>query len=211
MLGMAAATATATRRAAHLGPERRRPQVLDAALAIAVSEGIGAVSVGSVADRLGVTRPVVYACFADRVELLAALVEREERVILDGTLAALAPRDADTEEGVVVAGFQALLAFVAEHQDAWRFLFSGSPDPAVAELFGRGRRLVAAEFEQLLAPALELWGTDDRARKLPVLVEHFMSSCEGAVRSLLRDGSTWTPDELGDLVGRATYRALRHA
>ena len=64
-------------RAAHLGPDRRRPLVLDTALRIAVEDGIGSVSIVSVASAMGVTRPVVYACFDDRVALLDALLNRE--------------------------------------------------------------------------------------------------------------------------------------
>lgn len=75
---------TVRERAAHLGPERRRPQVLDAALAIAVSDGIAAVTIGAVAQRLKVTRPVVYSCFPDRVELLRALLERELALLVQG-------------------------------------------------------------------------------------------------------------------------------
>ncbi|HEY3002036.1 MAG TPA: TetR/AcrR family transcriptional regulator [Kribbellaceae bacterium] len=198
-------------RAAHLGPERRRPQVLDAALSIAATEGIAAVSIARVAERLGVTRPVVYACFADRVDLIRALVAREEQVILPGAFAAMAPRAAEAPADAFVAGFQALLATVAEHPDSWRFLFEGTPDPAVRELFGRGRMLIGIEFERLIRPTLEAWGTTGVRRKLPVLVELFLSACEGAVRTLLADGSAWTPDELGEFVGRAVYRALREA
>ncbi|WP_242613772.1 TetR/AcrR family transcriptional regulator [Herbihabitans rhizosphaerae] len=194
-------------RAPHLGPERRRPQVLDAALAIAAAEGITAVSIARVADHLGVTRPVVYACFADRIELIKALVEREEQVILGGAFAALSPRDGDP----FVAGFQALLTTVAEHPDSWRVVFEGTPDPAVRELFGRGRMLIGAEFERLITPTLRAWGTTDVPRKLPVLVELFLSSCEGAIRTLLSGEQTWTPDELGEFVGKAVHRALREA
>ena len=75
---MATDAATKPReRAAHLGPERRRPQILDAALQIAAESGTAAVTIGAVATHLGVTRPVVYSCFKDRVELLAALLDRE--------------------------------------------------------------------------------------------------------------------------------------
>ena len=43
---------------AHLSvPDRRRPLVLDTALRIAVEDGIGSVSIVSVASAMGVTRP----------------------------------------------------------------------------------------------------------------------------------------------------------
>ena len=197
-------------RAAHLGPERRRPHVLDAALAIAVGDGVGAVSIGTVAERLRVTRPVVYSCFSDRVEMLAALIEREEGALLSGVLDAL-PKSApaDAGEDVFVAGFRALLHTVAQRPDAWRLLFLAAPDPDVAAHFGRARSIVAAAFADLLRPTLRAWRTKDAARKLPVLVELFMSSGESAVRSMLAPNSGWTPDDLGELIGRAVYRAFR--
>ncbi|WP_336083665.1 TetR/AcrR family transcriptional regulator [Nocardia sp. SSK8] len=198
------------RRAAHLGPERRRPQVLDAALAIAVEQGIGAVTMAAVADRMKVTRPVVYACFADRVELLHELVAREERRIIDGVLEATPRRAVDAGEGVFVDGFQALLRVVAASPDSWRLAY-GNPDPDVATSFGHGRALVLARCTELLRPTLHAWGTVDADAKLPVLVELWISAGESAVRSLLADDGVWTPETLGAFVGAAVYRALRDA
>ena len=40
------------------------------------------------------------------------------------------------------------------------------------------------------------WGTADLDRKLPVLIELFVSSCEAAVRSLLDPQLDWTADQL---------------
>lgn len=197
-------------RASHLGPERRRPQVLDAALGIAVEQGPGAVSMAAVAERMGVTRPVVYACFPTRGALLEALLEREERRLLDGVLGALPGRPSmDDPEKLVIEGFQALLTGVTAAADSWRILFDARPDPAVAARFDRARSLVAAEVTRQMRPALRAWGTADAERKLPVLVDLFMSAGESAVRSLL--GSDWNPAELGELYGRTVYAALRGA
>jgi hypothetical protein len=55
------------------------------------------------------------------------------------------------------------------------------------------------------------WEIDDLDRKMPVLMELFMASCEAAVRSLLEDGSTWTADELGAMVGAAATRMFAGA
>lgn len=198
-------------RAAHLGPERRRPQVLDAAMAIAVTDGIAAVSFGSVAQRLGVSRPVVYACFPDRVGLLQALLEREEAALINGALAALPHGRPNATEADFVDGFQGLLATVSEKLDAWRLVLVSDPDPAVAEHFRRARRMMAAAVEQTIRPTLTVWGVDDLERKLPVLVEFFLSTCESAVRSLLQEGSAWTPAQLGEFIGQAVYRAMRQA
>lgn len=207
-------TAVAARgggRAAHLGPERRRPQVLDAAMAIAVTDGIAAVSFGSIAQRLGVSRPVVYACFSDRVSLLRALLEREEAALVEDALAALPKQRPNATEADFVDGFQSLLAKVSEKLDAWRLVLVSDPDPAVAEHFRTARRTMAAAVEHTIRPTLTDWGVQDLERKLPVLVEFFLSTCEGAVRSLLQDGSAWPPAQLGEFIGQAVYRAMRRA
>lgn len=119
-------------------PERRRPQVLDTALQIAADDGVAAVTIAAVADRMKVTRPVVYACFADRVELIEALLRREEDLMLAGVMAALPRRRVEADEAVFVEGFRALLHTATARPDAWRLLY-GNPDPAVASSFGRGR------------------------------------------------------------------------
>ncbi|MEU7765851.1 TetR/AcrR family transcriptional regulator [Nocardia sp. NPDC049190] len=198
------------RRARHLGPERRRPQVLDTALAIAVEHGIAAVTMAAIAERMQVTRPVVYACFADRVELIEALIRREESYLVSGVLEVVTPREVNADETVFVEGFRALLTKAAGRPDAWRLVY-GNPDPAVADSFGRGRALVVERCAELLRPTLRAWGTEDADGKLPVLVEQWVSAGEGAVRALLADEGSWTPQELGAFVGAAVYRALRHA
>jgi AcrR family transcriptional regulator len=197
-------------RAAHLGPERRRPQVLDAALALAAERGVRNVSMEAVARHLGVTRPVVYACFGSREELLAALLEREEQRLFDGVLSALPHRpDFADPERLLVEGFQALLKVVSAHADSWRLLYAADADPAIAGRYGDARRRVAQQVGVLMGPALKLRGIKDASRKLPVLVEMFMSMGDGAVRALLQ--GRWTPEELGVLVGRMVLAALLKA
>jgi AcrR family transcriptional regulator len=209
---MAVGTVENRSRAAHLGPERRRPQVLDAALAIAIERGVREVTIGAVAERLNVTRPVVYSCFADRVELLHALLDREGAILLADATEALRHGHPEGDEAVFVAGFQALLAAVDRTPDPWRLMMSADPEPAVAEHFLSNRTAIADQFAKLLRPALKHWRTTNPERKLPVLVEQFMSASEGAVRTLLRDnGHDWSPGTLGEFIGSAVYRAFRAA
>jgi AcrR family transcriptional regulator len=209
---MSVGTVESRSRAAHLGPERRRPQVLDAALAIAIERGVREVTIGTVAERLNVTRPVVYSCFADRVELLRALLDRESAILLADATEALRHGHPDGDEAVFVAGFRALLAAVDRRPDPWQLMMSADPDPAVAEHFQSNRAAIADQFAELLRSALEHWGTTNPERKLPVLVEQFMSACEGAVRTLLRDNAhDWSPATLGEFIGFAVYRAFRAA
>ncbi|MEV5648377.1 TetR family transcriptional regulator [Nocardia sp. NPDC052254] len=196
-------------RAQHLGPERRRPQVLDAALRIAVDDGVAAVTIAAIADRLEVTRPVVYACYADRVELINALIQREESYLLSGIVDTLPRRRVEADEEVFVDGFRALLETVTKRPDTWKLLY-GNPDPAVASSFGRGRRFAVERCTRRLRPTLEAWGIADAEHKLPALVELWVSAGEGAVRTLMAS-ENWNPQDLGAFVGAAVYRALRSA
>ena len=206
---IATAPGAARERAAHLGPERRRPQVLDAALAITATSGVAAVTIGSVAERLGVTRPVVYSCFADRVELIKALVNRERDLMLEGLLEALHTARGDYPQAAFVDGFSALLSVVEARPDTWRLIFAANPDSAVAEMIATARETLATSSTRWIGPAMETWwATADLDRKLPVLIELFLSSSEAAVRSLLDPESDWTPDDLGEFYGRIICSAF---
>jgi AcrR family transcriptional regulator len=197
-------------RAAHLGPERRRPQVLDNALALATEHGLSGVTMSAVAKRMGVTKPVVYACFGRREALLEALLEREEQRLLDGVLAALPTRlSLEDPERLMIEGFQVLLTVVADAVESWQIVFASEPDPLVAERCSQARAQVVKVLSELTLPALRAWGVVDADRKLPVLADLFMAAGESAVRSLLSGG--WTPAELGELFGRSLCAALRNA
>jgi AcrR family transcriptional regulator len=62
---------------ARLARADRREALLDAALALVGEGDLDHVSVESVADRAGVSRPLVYKHFRNRTEILTALYRRE--------------------------------------------------------------------------------------------------------------------------------------
>lgn len=206
--------AASRERAAHLGPERRRPQVLDAALHLAVRDGLGAVTFGTVANELGVTRSVVYACFRDRVEMLSELLDREQTALVDGVLAALHASGVGREPHEAFAdGFTALFESVLRRPDAWRLmLFSSEPDAAVSARMKESRALVTRQATAWIRPALERWWqTEDLDRKLPVLIQLFMANCEAGVQLVLEPTDDWTAPELGAFVGGAVARMFAEA
>jgi AcrR family transcriptional regulator len=83
---------------ARLTRAKRRDALLDAAVALVTSGDVAAVSMETVAERAGVSRPLVYKHFANRNELLAAIYQRES-VHLHRELAA-AVAAADTVKGM---------------------------------------------------------------------------------------------------------------
>lgn len=203
---------TAPRRTS--GTQRRRQQVLDAALAITAERGVGAVTIGAIAELLHVTRPVVYSCFPDRVEVIAALLQRETEALAATLVESLHAARGDTPEVAIVTGFQSPLSGVRDRPLSWRFVFFTAPDPAVASRFTRVRaqllEAVSTRLRTLLTTQCSM-PADAAADALPVLAEHVISSCEAAVRSLLDDLNAWTPHDLGELHGRMECRALQVA
>ncbi len=204
------------RRAEHLGPERRRPQVLDAALEIAARDGLAAVTIGTVADRLHVTRPVIYSCFPDRVALITELLNRETETMMTYVLTSLHSAHGEDPETAFIIGFRGLLAAVNERPDTWQLLFGGATDPEVIHRVRAARATITAQAEAWIRPALTRWwsmgGLDE---KLPMLMELFVSACEAAVRSMLADRpddapATWRGDaeRIGSFYGSAMYRAF---
>ena len=63
--------------AGRLQSSARRDALLDAAVALVRTKGVQVVSMEAVAERAGVSRPLVYKHFANRDELLAAAYRRE--------------------------------------------------------------------------------------------------------------------------------------
>lgn len=196
-------------RADHLGPQRRRPQVLDAALELAAEDGVASVTMGAIAERLGVTRPVVYACYSSRGEVLAALLDRESRRTLEGVLAALPPRRTGSVEQMFVDGFRAVLNLVEQHPASWRMIFARDPDPSLLDAIAAGRQQVARQVGAVMRPLFDRWRIQNPERATPVLVEVFLAIGETAVDLLLDPKQNWTPDTLAEIVGPAAYRALR--
>ena len=198
------------RRAAHLGPERRRPLVLDAALGLFVERGYLGTAMDAVAEAAGVTKPVVYECYPSKEALFRALLEREERRLLEAVAAAL-PRDASAGdiETLAVGAFTALLRAAAAAPDSWRVVFASEhgAEPEIRRRFHRGREAVIAQLAALLAELLEARGRADR-RLAAALAELLASLGEGGVRLLLEPGAGWGAEKLGPLLGRLASGAL---
>jgi AcrR family transcriptional regulator len=196
-------------RAAHLGPERRRPLVLDAALHLFVEHGYRGTSMEGIAAAAAVTKPVVYRCYPNKQELFRALLEREEQRLLESVQHAL-PTELDPTdlEAVFTAGFSALFVAARSEPDSWRIVFVSEhgSEPAIARRVRRARASVIERLTEMAEPMLASMGVKDAGRKAPVLSEVVASIAEGGVRLLLSDGEDWTAEELGEFLGRLVAR-----
>ncbi|OBF44924.1 transcriptional regulator [Mycolicibacterium peregrinum] len=194
-------------RAEHLGPDRRRPQVLDTALEIATHQGLADVTMGTIARRLGVTRPVVYACYPGRGEVLAALLDRETDAVLASLLELLPPERTGSIEQLFVDGFHALHSTVRERPASWRIIFAADPDPVLTAAIVAGRERIRGQLATAMRPLLQRWQVADVDATLPMLVEVFLAICEAAVRKMLDDDGD--AELVAETFGKAAYRAVR--
>lgn len=212
MMSDASASGTRTggrQRAEHLGPERRRPLVLDAALRLFVEHGYRGTSMEGIADAAGVTKPVVYKCYPNKEDLFRALLEREEQRLLEAVQAALPTNLAAGDlESILAAGLTGLFTAASAEPDSWRVVFVSEhgAEPAVARRVQRSRQAVIERINALAEPFLKSAGVQDAGRKAPVVSEVVASVAESGVRTLLRGDGDWTPEGLGKFLGALMAR-----
>jgi AcrR family transcriptional regulator len=196
-------------RAAHLGPERRRPLVLDAALEVFLEHGYEGSSMDAIARAAGVSKPVVYDCFASKDELFKALFQREEARIMDEVRAALPDGAPDGPEAALADGLTAFLRAVADAPEAYRVMLlgEGGMNAAVAKRIRANREqqvdAAALAAKEWLDPSGQL---DDASARF--FGEMLVGVGEAGARALLSDGDEWTPETFGPRLAKVVAAAL---
>jgi AcrR family transcriptional regulator len=194
-------------RAAHLGPERRRPQILDAALQLFLEHGYDGTSMQAVATASGVSKPVIYAAFDSKDALFRALLDREEQWIMGEIAGGFEGIDLSKPEQTLVDGFTAFLRAVAASPGVYRLIFlqEGGGNAAVAERIRAGREAQV----QALATLARGWlaerdgeNGEDLDDVAGMLGNVLVGLAEAGARTLLGSPEAWTPETLGARLGR---------
>jgi AcrR family transcriptional regulator len=193
-------------RAAHLGPERRRPQILDVAFELFVQRGYKATSMDEIARAAGVTKPVVYACFPSKAELFGELLDREERrMLMQFGVALAAATRLDDVETTLTTGFTSMLRAVTDTPEAYRIalLGGGGADAMIDMRVRRGREqqvvAMAAAARHWLDGRVPAERVDAAAQ---FVGQTLLGIGEAGVRMLLAAPDQWTPETLGRALGR---------
>lgn len=191
----ALAQPTVQRRRRMTAPARR-DQLLDVTMEIVTEQGFPAVSMQSVAQRAGVSRPVVYEHFGTLHGLLEALVERE-------TLNAL-EQVSETELGdlsdgdpieLMLDSLGKYLNAVEQHPATWRLVLippEGAPELLRKSIVsGRARVLQSITNAVRLGSLTTSFSQDPEltARMLSVLADEY-------ARLVLTDPRRYPPDRL---------------
>src|SRR5919106_372712 len=202
------------KRAAHLGPERRRPEVLDAALKLFLESGYDGTSMQAVANEAGGTKPVVYACFNSKDQLFRALLAREEERIVAEIQGAFANADLSDPETTLIEGFTGFLRAVGESPEVYRLIFlgEGGGNAAVAHRIQRGREEQVRRLTDLAKGWLESNGNGKRSKAdvektARLLGNSIAGLAESGARLLLSEEDGWTRKTLGRELGRLAAAA----
>jgi AcrR family transcriptional regulator len=205
------ATAAANRR--RLPREQRAQQLVDVADAVFSERGVASSSMEEIAERAGVTKPVLYDHFGSKDGLLAAVVLRAGDELAAATLEAV---DAATgPEDALACGLRAYFRFIDRRRASWLSLLTeaGVPGSAAALALERVRDGQAELIAELLSadvpgcdlPRARLYaqvvvGACERLATRPgpqlptvdTLTAHVMDVIWGGFGAI-RDGRRWQP------------------
>jgi AcrR family transcriptional regulator len=160
------ATSDTRPRSSRLPKHERRRQLLDAALEVFVAQGYHAAAMDEIAERAGVSKPVLYQHFPGKLELYLALLDQSVDELVETVHRAL---DSTTDNKQrVAATFSAYFEYVAGEGQAFRLVFESdlSNESAVRERLERGQRECAEMISPLVRQDAGL--DDDEAHLLSV-------------------------------------------
>ncbi len=120
-------------RSTRLPRSARRTQLLGAAQEVFVAQGYHAAAMDDIAERAGVSKPVLYQHFPGKLDLYLALLDQHAEALVAAVRVAL---EATTDNKQRVAGtIEAYFRFVDEDGGAFRLVFESdlTNQPAVRE------------------------------------------------------------------------------
>ncbi len=186
----------------RLPREQRRQQVVAAALEVFSAVGYHAASMDDIADRAGVSKPVLYQHFPSKLELYLAILDAG----IDALLAAARTGLGSTTDNAtrVRNMVEAYFDFVEDPRGAFRVVFESdlSNEPAVRE------RVQAAEAELARLSgaviAADTGLSDDEAL---LIASGTLGTIQFAVLRWLRDGRL-NRAQASDLVALLSWRGI---
>ncbi|MGN6250632.1 MAG: TetR/AcrR family transcriptional regulator [Marmoricola sp.] len=138
-------------RGGRLPRRARRTQLLGAALEVFVAQGYHAAAMDDIADRAGVSKPVLYQHFPGKLDLYLALLDQSCDQVIGACARALEATEDNKQR--VGATMTAFYQYVASEEGAFRLVFESdlTNEAAVRERIDR----VTSECAGLIAPLIE--------------------------------------------------------
>ena len=188
---------------ARMPRRERRAQLLESALEVFVAQGYHAAAMDDIAERAGVSKPVLYQHFPGKLELYLALLDRSCDQIIDNCRAALESTDDNKQR--VEATMAVFYEYVAHDTGAFRLVFESdlTNEPAVREQVDR----VTAECARLIAGVIhEDTGLPDEASRL--LAVSLVGMAQVSARFWLTEAGGLGRDQAAALVAGLAWRGI---
>lgn len=154
----------------RIGRVEREQQILDAAVAVFSERGFQNASMDVVAERVGVTKPVLYTHFGSKDGLLLACISRARAELLEETATAAAA--ARTPEDMLRRGTKAFFDYLERHEPAWTLLYSEST------VAGEALEGIRAQQTDFIAALLAAQAPDADPQRLAGWAQIIVGACE---------------------------------
>ncbi len=191
-------------RGARMPRRERRAQLLSSALEVFVAQGYHSAAMDDIAERAGVSKPVLYQHFPGKLELYLALLDSScDQIIENCRLALDSTHDNKLRVGATVDAF---FEYVALDTGAFRLVFESdlTNEPAVREHVER----VTTECAALIAHVIrDDTGLPDDASYL--LAVSLVGMAQVSARFWLKDAGAIPRSEAAALVSALAWRGIR--
>jgi AcrR family transcriptional regulator len=192
-------------RGTRLSRDARRVQLLGAARDVFAAQGYHAAAMDDIADRAGVSKPVLYQHFPSKLELYRALLTTYAEE-LTGRLRSALVEFTDNELRVRAA-ISAYFDFVAGDSESFRLVFESDlrSEPEAAEVLDKA----LTDCVDLVADAVTTDAGLDRDRA-QLLAVGLVGLSQVTARYWLNAGKSIPRDEAIELMYRLAWRGLAH-
>jgi AcrR family transcriptional regulator len=191
-------------RGGRLPRRERRVQLLQSALEVFVAQGYHAAAMDDIAERAGVSKPVLYQHFPGKLDLYLALLDSACDEVIDNCRRALA--ETDDNKTRVAAAMAAFYSYVAGERGAFRLVFESdlTSEPAVREHVER----VTSECAAMIADVIH----DDTglpAEQSRLLAVSLVGMAQVSARFWVSESSGLTQEQAIELVSGLAWRGIR--
>jgi AcrR family transcriptional regulator len=182
----------------------RRAQLLDSALEVFVAQGYHAAAMDDIAERAGVSKPVLYQHFPGKLELYLALLDESCDTIIEASKEALASTDDNKLR--VTATMHVFYDYVASARGAFRLVFESdlTNQDAVRDRVDRVTRECAEAIAEVIHEDTGL--TDEESRLLAVSL---VGMAQVSARFWLDTDGSISQDDAARLVSGLAWRGIR--
>lgn len=197
-------TTSESQRGIRLPRRARRKQLLAAAMEIFSAQGYHAAAMDDIAERAGVSKPVLYQHFPGKLELYLALVDQACDTIIEAARTAL--ESTHDNKRRVADTMAAFFHYVAGTEGEFRLVFESdlTNDPAVRERVDR----VYTECARMITVVIrdDTGLSEEQAR---LLAMSLVGMAQVSARYWLAERGTLSQEDAVALVSGLAWRGIR--